>query len=79
MQAHRAQQKNTLILFCQKWILFFIPQGKPNQSRAKTLNTVKQTYTYSYLLLKYGPEMWEKTFHIIFSFSQLHLITKTNK
>lgn len=57
MQAHRAQQKNTLILFCQKHILFLIPQGQPNQSWTKTLNTVKQTYTYSYLLLKYKPEM----------------------
>lgn len=57
MQEHRAQQKNTLILLCQKQILFLIPQGQTKQSWAKTLNTVKQAYIFSYLLLKHRPIM----------------------
>lgn len=74
MQEHRAQQKNMLILLCQKQILFFIPQGQTKQSWAKTLNTVKQAYIFSYLLLKYRPDMQEKNstqFFLSHSFSWL--------
>lgn len=68
MQAQRTQQKNTLILSWQKRILFLIPQGQPKQSWPKTLNTVNQAYTYSYIFLKYKREMWAQIFHIFFFF-----------
>lgn len=79
MQEHRAQQKNTLILLCQKQILLLIPQGQTKQSWDKTLNTVKQVYIFSYLLLSYRPDMQENIIQTIFSFSQFQLIVKTNK